>query len=71
MSKKHEAGENEYLVIEPAQDTTLPQVKAYYIEDYRKTTMRGNGRDRNLTHTVEGEYEWAGGARRRRWRRRR
>lgn len=57
MSKKHEAGENEYLVIEPAQDTTLPQSKAYYIEDYRKTTMRGLGRDRNLTHTVEGEYD--------------
>lgn len=57
MSKKHEAGENEYLVIEPAQDTTLPQSRAYYVEDYYKTTMRGLGRDRNLTHVVEGEYD--------------
>lgn len=57
MTKKHEAGENEYLVIEPAQDTTLPQSRAYYVEDYYKTTMRGHGRDRNLTHVVEGEYD--------------
>ena len=57
MSKKHEAGENDYLVIEPAQDTTLPQSRAYYVEDYYKTTMRGHGRDRNLTHVVEGEYD--------------
>lgn len=57
MSKKYEGGENDYLVIEPAQDTTLPQSRAYYVEDYYKTTMRGHGRDRNLTHVVEGEYD--------------
>jgi len=42
---------------DPAQDTTLPQSRAYYVEDYYKTTMRGHGRDRNLTHVVEGEYD--------------
>lgn len=57
MSKKHEAGENEYLVIEPAQDTTLSQSRAYYVEDYYKTTMKGFGRDRSLTHVIEGEYD--------------
>lgn len=57
MSKKYEGGENEYLVIEPVKDTTLPQSRAYYVEDYYKTTMRGHGRDRNLTHVIEGEYD--------------
>ena len=57
MSKKHEAGENEYLVIEPAQNTTLSQSRAYYVEDYYKTTMKGFGRDRSLTHVIEGEYD--------------
>lgn len=57
MSKKYEGGENEYLVIEPAQDISLPASKAYYVEDYHKTTMRGLGRDRNLTHVIEGEYD--------------
>lgn len=41
---------------DPAQEALL-QVKAYYIENYYKTTMRGHGRDRNLTHVVEGEYD--------------
>jgi len=50
-------GTNEYLTIDQAQDTELPKKNIYYFCDYYKTTLKGNGRDRNLKHQVSGEYD--------------
>jgi len=53
--KEEKLHRNEYLVIE--QSETAFQQELYWFENYYKTTLKGYGRDRNITHSVEGEYE--------------
>lgn len=53
--KEEKLHRNEYLVIE--QSETEFQQELYWFENYHKTTLKGYGRDRNVSHSVEGEHE--------------
>lgn len=45
-----------YLTIEPASDLTIPASYAHFICDYYKTTLKGYGRDRNISTIIESLY---------------
>lgn len=57
INKEQSEDINEYVVIDPAQDKTVPQKHVYYAVSYHKTTFKGMSRDRNQRYDIEGEYE--------------